>query len=90
MLGHILPNVLTPALIFYAGRCRQCGAGAALATSVSASKIPPRNGKMIADSQNFMVTSWWLPTFPGVAIVFFGVGLSLLGDSVADMFRPGD
>jgi peptide/nickel transport system permease protein len=47
-------------------------------------------GKMISDAQNFMVTSWWLPTFPGVAIVILGMGLSLVGDGLADMLRPGD
>jgi len=92
MLGHILPNVLTPALIFsMLDAVGNVGLGAALGYLGLGVQDPTAEwGKMIADSQNFMVTSWWLPTFPGVAIVIFGVGLSLLGDSIADMFRPGD
>jgi peptide/nickel transport system permease protein len=42
---------------------------------------------MIADSQNFIRTAWWLSVVPGVAIVIFGLGLSIIGDSLADSLR---
>jgi peptide/nickel transport system permease protein len=45
---------------------------------------------MIADSQQFMLTNWWLPTFPGIAIVIFGLGLSLIGDGLSAMIRAGE
>jgi peptide/nickel transport system permease protein len=43
---------------------------------------------MISDSQNFLATNWWLPTMPGIAIAVFGLGLSLIGDGLADRLRP--
>ena len=43
---------------------------------------------MIADGQNFITTRWQLSTFPGLAVVLTGLGLSLLGDGLADLMRP--
>jgi len=47
----------------------------------------PEWGSMIADGQNYIVTAWWVPTLPGLAIVLVGVGLSLVGDGLADILR---
>jgi peptide/nickel transport system permease protein len=92
MLGHILPNVMTPVIIFaMLDAVNNVGLGAALGyLGLGVQEPTPEWGSMIADSQNFMATSWWLPTFPGLAIVVFGLGLSLVGDGLADMFRPGE
>jgi peptide/nickel transport system permease protein len=92
MLGHILPNVMTPAIIFsMLDAVGNVGLGAALGYLGLGVQDPMAEwGKMISDAQNFMATSWWLPTLPGVAIVIFGMGLSLVGDGLADMLRPGD
>jgi peptide/nickel transport system permease protein len=92
MLGHILPNVITPAIIFsMLDAVGNVGLGAALGYLGLGAQDPLAEwGKMIADSQNFMLTYWWLPALPGVAIVVFGLGLSLAGDGLADILRPGD
>jgi peptide/nickel transport system permease protein len=92
MLGHILPNVLGAAIVFsMLDAVGNVGLGAALGYLGLGAQDPTAEwGKMIADSQNFMATSWWLPTVPGAAIVIFGLGLSLLGDGLADLLRPGD
>ena len=91
MLGHILPNVITPAIIFsMLDAVGNVGLGAALGFLGLGAQDPLAEwGKMIADGQNFMLTSWWLPTLPGLAIVIFGLGLSLAGDGLADILRPG-
>jgi peptide/nickel transport system permease protein len=44
---------------------------------------------MINDGQNFLSTHWQLTTFPGLAVVLVGLGLSLIGDGLADLLRPG-
>lgn len=92
MVGHILPNVITPAIIFsMLDAVGNVGLGAALGYLGLGAQDPLAEwGKMIADGQNFMLTSWWLPTMPGVAIIIFGLGLSLAGDGLADLLRPGD
>jgi peptide/nickel transport system permease protein len=43
---------------------------------------------MISDGQNFIQTNQWLAAIPGMAVVLTGVGLSLLGDGLADILRP--
>jgi peptide/nickel transport system permease protein len=45
---------------------------------------------MISDGQNYLLTAWWLSTFPGIANILVGVGFSLIGDGLADILRPGD
>jgi peptide/nickel transport system permease protein len=45
---------------------------------------------MINDGQNFLPTAHWqLTTFPGLAVVVVGLSLSLIGDGLADLLRPG-
>jgi peptide/nickel transport system permease protein len=44
---------------------------------------------MIADGQNFLTTQWQLTTIPGLAVVITGLALSLIGDGLADLLRPG-
>ncbi len=92
MLRHILPNVITPVILFsMLDAVGNVGLGAALGYLGLGAQDPLAEwGKMIADSQNFMLTYWWLPTLPGVAIIVFGLGLSLIGDGLADILRPGE
>jgi len=92
MLGHILPNVITPVIIFsMLDAVGNVSLGAALGYLGLGAQDPLAEwGKMIADSQNFMLTYWWLPTLPGVAIIIFALGLSLTGDGLADILRPSD
>ena len=43
---------------------------------------------MINDGQEFLTTRWPLATIPGIAVVVTGLGLSLIGDGLADVLRP--
>lgn len=49
----------------------------------------PEWGTMISDGQNYIVTAWWVPTIPGLAIAVVGISLSLIGDGLATLLRPG-
>ena len=44
---------------------------------------------MITDGQNFITTHWQLTTIPGLVVVVIGLALSLIGDGLADLIRPG-
>jgi peptide/nickel transport system permease protein len=90
MFGHLLPNVLAPAIVFsMLDAVNYVGLGAALGFLGLGVQDPQAEwGKMISDSQNFLATNWWLPTIPGITIAFFGLGLSLIGDGLADRLRP--
>jgi peptide/nickel transport system permease protein len=43
---------------------------------------------MISDGQTYLTTHWELSTIPGIAIVLTALGLSLIADGLADLFRP--
>ena len=43
----------------------------------------PEWGAMIAEGRDFLMQAWWISTLPGLAIVFTGTALSLIGDGLA-------
>jgi peptide/nickel transport system permease protein len=92
MFRHILPNVVSFVLIFaMVDAVGNVLLGAALGFLGLGAKPPsPEWGAMISDGQNSILSSWWLSTLPGVAIVLVGVGFSLLGDGLADILRADD
>jgi peptide/nickel transport system permease protein len=47
----------------------------------------PEWGTMVAEGRGFITTSWWLITFPGLAVLVAGIALSLLGDGVVNLLR---
>jgi ABC-type dipeptide/oligopeptide/nickel transport system permease subunit len=44
---------------------------------------------MIAEGRDFLLTSPAMVVAPGVALLWRGVALNLLGDRLADRLRPG-
>ena len=44
-------------------------------------------GRIISDGQDYITTSWWLVTLPGLVIVLLVVGVNLLGDGLRDRAR---
>lgn len=46
----------------------------------------PAWGTMIAEGRIYMPGSWWLATFPGLAIFIAVLGFNLLGDGLRDVF----
>jgi peptide/nickel transport system permease protein len=92
MLRHLLPNVVSFVIIFaMVDAVGNVLLGAALGFLGLGAKVPsPEWGAMISDGQNYILSSWWLSTLPGLAIVLVGVGFSLVGDGLADILRTGD
>lgn len=90
MVRHILPNVIAPAIIFsMVDAVGNILLGSALGfLGLGAQPPSPEWGAMISDGQPYMLSAWWLPTMPGLAIVFVAAGFSLFGDGIADVLRP--
>jgi peptide/nickel transport system permease protein len=90
IIRHLLPNVITQAIVFAMSdivldillivTLGYLGLGIQPPT--------PDWGNMIADGQTFLTVKWQLSTIPGVAVVITGLGLSLIGDGLADLLRP--
>ena len=91
MRRHLLPNVISQAYIYAMSDIVQ-DILAIVTLGYLGLGIPPPTadlGSMINDGQNFLSTHWQLTTFPGLAVVVVGLGLSLTGDGLADLLRPG-
>lgn len=91
LLRHILPNVITPTVIF-AMTSMVLVILSTVTLSFLGLGLPPPSptwGTMIAEGKSFIFTAWWIVTLPGLAIVVVGIALSLLGDGIADLLRGG-
>jgi peptide/nickel transport system permease protein len=43
---------------------------------------------MLNDGKAYIFVTWWLVTFPGVAIFLTTLGTNLIGDWLRDLFDP--
>jgi peptide/nickel transport system permease protein len=91
VVRHILPNVLTSSLVYaMADIALYIGLAASLSFLGLGAKPPePEWGAMITEARAYITTAWWMSVFPGLAMVLTGTGLSLIGDGLADVLRPG-
>ncbi|MCG8351167.1 MAG: ABC transporter permease, partial [Chloroflexales bacterium] len=87
---HILPNLVGPiitiatfemsAMIFY-----EAGLGF---LGLSVPPGVPSWGNMLANGRQYLTIYPWIATFPGIAIMFTGLGMNLLGDWLRDALDP--
>ena len=85
LLRHILPNAVSPVLSYaMTDAVLVMLAGASLGfLGMGAQPPTPEWGVMIADGQSFVDRAWWICFFPGLATMSLGLGLVLVGDSLA-------
>jgi peptide/nickel transport system permease protein len=90
IVRHILPNAISPVLIQ-----ATMDAGIAIVTTAALSFIglgarppTPEWGAMIASGRDYILTAWWIPTFPGIFISMTVAGFMLLGDGMRDLLDP--
>ena len=82
LLRHVVPNMATvliavttfemAAIILY-----EAGIGF---LGLSVPPAVPSWGNMLADGRNYLTTSWWIATFPGLAILCATIGINLFGE----------
>ncbi len=92
MFRHILPNTASAVIIF---SMVDAVGNIILAASLGflglgAQPPSPEWGTMIADGQNYILTSWWLVAMPGLAVLYIGISFALIGDGLADLLRAGE
>ncbi len=92
MFRHILPNVITPTIIFAMTDIILVILSTTTLAFLGLGLPPPTPtwGTMIAEGKGFIFTAWWMITLPGLAIVLVGIALSLFGDGVGDWLRRRD
>ena len=48
----------------------------------------PEWGTMLAEAREFILTHWWIVTFPGLAILITVLAINLMGDGLRDALDP--
>ncbi|MDW5563705.1 MAG: ABC transporter permease [Methanomassiliicoccus sp.] len=100
LFKHIIPNSISPLIV---NITLDLGTVALTAASLSyiGFGVQPGYaewGRMISDGHNWMLstvyyngapyTPWWVVFFPGIMIMIFTIGCSLIGDGLRDILDP--
>lgn len=90
LVRHILPNIFTPIIILAS---LQIGTYIIAEASVSflgfgVQPPTPAWGNMLDEGKDYIFSSWWLITFPGIAIILTTLGVNLFGDWLRDTLDP--
>jgi peptide/nickel transport system permease protein len=90
LLRHIVPNTISQAIVYAMSDIVLVILAVVTLGYLGLGVQPPAPdwGAMINDGQSFITVHPWLSLVPGLAVVLAGVGLSLLGDGLADVLRP--
>ena len=90
MFRTILPNCLGPLIV--QGTLSFSNAildAAALGfLGMGAQPPTPEWGTMLAEAREFILSAWWVVTFPGVAILITVLAINLMGDGLRDALDP--
>ena len=89
---HILPNVISSSVVYFASDVVMCITTAA-SMSFLGLGVPaptPEWGAIISGGKSFISTAWWITVCPGLVMAFVGLGFSLLGDGLNDLLRTKD
>jgi peptide/nickel transport system permease protein len=87
MLRHILPNIIGPVIVYATlglGSIILAEAALSFLGLGSAQQATPSWGKMLTESRAFIRSAWWMPFYPGLAILLTVLGFNLLGDGLRD------
>jgi peptide/nickel transport system permease protein len=90
MFFHILPNVISSAIVLAAV---QVGVTILAESSLSFLGLGVKSptvtwGLMLADGRQYINSAWWMTTFPGIAITVTVLGVVFLGDWLRDFLDP--
>jgi peptide/nickel transport system permease protein len=87
MFRHLLPNAIAGSIVFSMSDAVLVLLSGAAVSYLGLGVQPPvaEWGVMVAEGQSFITTAWWITLFPGLSIVFFAFGFSMLGDALGEL-----
>jgi peptide/nickel transport system permease protein len=90
VMRHVLPNVTASIIVLATLQIATVIIAESSLSFLGLGVQPPTItwGIMLADGRDHLATSWWLSTFPGVAITLTTLGMILLGDWLRDVLDP--
>jgi ABC-type dipeptide/oligopeptide/nickel transport system permease subunit len=90
LLRHLLPNTFSSIIVLSTLQVAQAILQEAALSflGVGSGRSYPTWGQMIALGRDFVSVAWWLPTFPGLAILATVLAINLVGDRLRDAVDP--
>lgn len=89
LFRHIVPNILSPVIVI-----TTLDIAGFILTEVVVSFLGFGDantttwGLLLNEGFSYVRTEWWVPLFPGLAIVFCVLGFNLMGDGLSDALNP--
>jgi peptide/nickel transport system permease protein len=90
MFSHLLPNVISPAIVTSTFAVANMIILEATLSFLGLG-VEPRVvtwGSMLKNGRLYLTTAWWLTAFPGLAIFITVLGVNLVGDFLRDHLDP--
>ncbi len=90
MVRTILPNCLAPLIVqaTLSFSTAILDAAALGFLGLGAQPPTPEWGTMLAEAREFILSAWWVVTFPGLAILITVLAINLVGDGLRDALDP--
>ncbi|MBL4786002.1 MAG: ABC transporter permease subunit [Cohaesibacteraceae bacterium] len=90
MFRTILPNCTAPLIVQATLSFSNAILDAAALGFLGMGAQPPTPewGTMLAEAREFILSAWWVVTFPGVAILITVLAINLIGDGLRDALDP--
>jgi peptide/nickel transport system permease protein len=87
---HIFPNVFNTVIVTSSLEVARMILMESILSFLGLGVQPPTPswGAMLGEGRTYMLTHWWLATFPGIAIFVTTLGINLLGDGLRDLLDP--
>jgi len=90
LAAHILPNLANLIVVLASVEVARMIVVESFLSYLGLGVPPPAPswGGMLSEGQLYVLTKWWLATFPGLAILVTVLGVNLMGDALRDVLDP--
>ena len=90
ILRHVFPNLFNTVIVTSSLEVARMILMESILSFLGLGVQPPTPswGGMLGEGRTYMLTHWWLATFPGIAIFVTTLGINLLGDGLRDVLDP--
>ena len=87
---HILPNILSPLIVVATLDLARTIILESTLSFLGLGIQPPTPswGSMLSDGREYLLSAWWIATFPGVALMLTALSFNRLGDWIRDLTDP--
>lgn len=90
LFRHIIPNSVSPVLVQATLDVGGVILAVAALSFIGLGAQPPTAewGAMVSSGREHLLTHWWYPTFPGLAILLTAMAFNMTGDGLRDVLDP--